>query len=229
MSRPSLGTVTIGQAPRPDVTPILDAYVPASVPRVHLGVLDGLNDDDIAAKFAPRPRERRLITRLADGRSVELDAEAIELGVQGRVKDLEQAGCTVIVVLCTGVFRSLRTTRAWLLEPDRLLPPLVSKVVGARRLGVVVPLDSQVQTERRKWDGLQVPPVVAVANPYAPDEDTVAAAAVELKRGGASALLLDCIGFTARHQRAAAKAADLPVLLSNVLVARVAGGCFAEE
>jgi len=32
-----LGTFTIGQAPRPDVTPILDQYVPASVKRFHRG------------------------------------------------------------------------------------------------------------------------------------------------------------------------------------------------
>ena len=33
-----LGTLTIGQAPRPDVTPILDRYVPTSVKRIHRGL-----------------------------------------------------------------------------------------------------------------------------------------------------------------------------------------------
>lgn len=228
MNGAKLGTVTIGQSPRPDVTPILDAYVPAGVPRLHMGVLDGLGDDDIAARFSPRPRERRLLTRLAAGRSLELDAEAVEQELQARVRHLEQAGCTVIVTLCTGLSRSPRTTRAWLIEPDRLLPPLVTKMIGARRLGVMVPLDSQVQTERRKWDGMQVPAVVAVANPYEDGEDSVTAAASELMRSGANVLLLDDIGCTARHQRAARAATGLPVLLSTVLVARVAGGCFAE-
>ena len=39
--------------------------------------------------------------------------------------ELEDAGCTVVVVLCTGVFRGLRSRRAWLIEPDRILPGLI--------------------------------------------------------------------------------------------------------
>ena len=38
-----LGTLTIGQAPRPDVTPIIDRHVPDAVRRIHRGVLDGLS------------------------------------------------------------------------------------------------------------------------------------------------------------------------------------------
>ncbi len=57
-----LGTITIGQAPRPDVTPMLARHVPAGVETLHVGVLDRLSDADIAAQFAPRanqsPRRR---------------------------------------------------------------------------------------------------------------------------------------------------------------------------
>jgi len=43
------GTLTIGQAPRPDVTPILDQYVPTGVKRTHLGLLI------LLARMLPRP------------------------------------------------------------------------------------------------------------------------------------------------------------------------------
>jgi protein AroM len=46
-----LGTLTIGQAPRPDVVPIIDAHVPAHVRREHKGVLDGLDHDEIARRY----------------------------------------------------------------------------------------------------------------------------------------------------------------------------------
>ena len=39
-----LGTITIGQAPRPDITPILDAAIGPEVARLHVGLLDGLAD-----------------------------------------------------------------------------------------------------------------------------------------------------------------------------------------
>ena len=38
-----LGTLTIGQAPRADVVPIIDRYVSADILRIHRGVLDGLS------------------------------------------------------------------------------------------------------------------------------------------------------------------------------------------
>ena len=220
-----LGTITIGQAPRPDVTPIVDANIPPGVVRRHVGVLDGMTGEQIAARYAPRPRERRLITRLLDGSAVEVDAAAIETGVQQKMHDLEAAGCTVILVLCTGVFRGLRARRAWLVEPDRILPGLVAGLAGSRRVGVVMPLTLPIDGERRKWAALQIPPTFAVASPYADGDDPITAAARELARAGANLLVLDCFGYTERHQRAAEAASGLPVLLSNELVARVTGAC----
>ncbi len=46
-----MGTLTIGQAPRSDITPILDAALPSHVRCLHAGVLDGLDDAAIAARF----------------------------------------------------------------------------------------------------------------------------------------------------------------------------------
>lgn len=223
-----LGTITIGQAPRPDVTPMLARHVPAGVETLHVGVLDRLSDADIAAQFAPRANQSRMVTRLADGRGVDVDAAAIEAGVQRRLIELEDAGCTVIVVLCTGVFRGLRTRRAWLVEPDRILPALVGGLVGPRKVGMVSPLPMPADAARRKWAALQVPPRVAVASPYAGGDEGVMSAARDLQRDGADLLLLDCIGYTDRHRAAAAEASGLPVLLSNDLVARVTGACFQE-
>ncbi len=220
-----LGTVTIGQAPRSDIAPIIDAHVPPGTVHTQVGVLDGMTAEQIAARYAPRPRERRLVTRLLDGTAVELDAAAVETGVQQKMHALEDAGCTVILVMCTGVFRGLRTRRAWLVEPDRILPGLVAGLAGARRVGVVMPLTLPVDGERRKWSTLQIPPTFAVASPYTAGDDQVSTAARDVQRAGANLVVLDCFGFTAHHRDAAAQASGLPVLLSSELMARVTGGC----
>ncbi len=228
MSAPKLGTVTIGQAPRGDVIPTLDLHVPAGVERLHVGVLERLSDADIASQYAARPREQKMVTRLLDGRAVEVDARAAEAGVQRKLIELEDAGCTVVVVLCTGVFRGLRSRRAWLIEPDRILPALVGGLVGPRRVGILSPIEMPLDAARRKWAALQIPPSVAVASPYLDGDDGVVAAARELQRNGADALLMDCIGYTEHHRAAAARATGLTVLLSNDLVARVTGACLYE-
>ena len=49
-----LGTLTIGQAPRPDVVPIIDRHVSADIRRIHRGVLDGLSHAEIAARVSTR-------------------------------------------------------------------------------------------------------------------------------------------------------------------------------
>ena len=47
MSHRTLGTLTIGQAPRPDVTPIIDAHVPPQTTKIHSGLLDGMSRAEI--------------------------------------------------------------------------------------------------------------------------------------------------------------------------------------
>lgn len=221
-----LGTITLGQTPRPDLATALAAALPAGVDCMHVGVLDRLSEAEIAAQFAPRPREQRLVTRLADGRGIELDAQAAEAGVQRKLLDLEDAGCAVVVVLSTGVFRGLRSRRAWLIEPHRILPTLVGALVGPRRVGVLAPIATPLDAARRKWAPLQIPPAFAVASPYDAGDAALVPAALELKRNGAQLLLLDGIGFVERHRTATTAATGLPVLLAADLIARVTGACF---
>src|SRR5260370_1243167 len=62
-----LGTLTIGQAPRPDVVPIIDRHVAADVRRIHRGVLDGLTHAEIAARYRPATGEAVLGPRPPEG------------------------------------------------------------------------------------------------------------------------------------------------------------------
>jgi protein AroM len=218
-----LGTLTIGQAPRPDVTPVIDRHVPAEVRRIHRGVLDGLSAAEIDARFgAEQPGEAALVTRLADGRVIELSRRRMRRGVAEALEALEAAGCDVILLLCTGTFADLECRRAWLVEPDHVIPGMVAGLVERRRLGIVVPIASQVASERGKWRSLPVPPIFACASPYGADaEAEVRRTGTELKTRGAEAIVLDCIGFTERH-RNALQPLGLPVILSNAVAAKAA-------
>src|SRR3954469_8240348 len=87
-----LGTLTIGQAPRPDVVPIIDRYVASRVRRIHRGVLDSLSRAGIDARYKPEPREPVLVTRLQDGSTVKLSRARMRDGVQDLVRLLENEG-----------------------------------------------------------------------------------------------------------------------------------------
>lgn len=222
MSQQKLGVLTIGQAPRTDIKPILDAYLPAHLPVVHMGVLDGLDGPAIEAAFAPQPGNAVLISRLLSGDSVQLDKPAVRDVLQDKLDTLEGQGCTVILILCTGEFEGLACRHAWLVEPDRVVPPAAAALAGERQVGIVVPLAGQIESEFHKWGALQRPPICAAASPYAmgaQGDEALASAARTLREQGAEMLVLDCMGFVERHRDIAQTASGLPVVLSNTLIA----------
>src|SRR5436190_12861935 len=207
MSNPSrvLGTLTIGQAPRPDVVPIIDRYVSAEVRRIHRGVLDGLSHAEIAARYKPEDGEPELVTRLQDGTEITLSRARMKDGVQQALAALEAEGCDAILLLCTGTFDGLECKKAWLVEPDHIIPGMVAGLVERRQLGIIVPIASQTASESGKWHALPQSPIFGSASPYSGDtEAEVRRAGTELKARGADAILLDCIGFTERHRAALA-------------------------
>ncbi|WID98451.1 AroM family protein [Bosea vestrisii] len=215
-----LGTLTIGQAPRADITPILDSVLGPELLRLHAGVLDGLSRKEISRDFAPEAGGALLITKLLDGTSVVIDRQRTERAAQTKLAALEAAGCSTILMLCTGHFASLRTERARLIEPDRILPPTVAALVQDAQLGIIVPLAEQIASEAGKWAPLARPPIYAAASPYGGDGPSVLEAAEALAERGADILLMDCMGFVERHRQEAA-AAGLPVILSNALIAKI--------
>jgi protein AroM len=223
MTATILGTLTIGQAPRPDVTPILDQYIPESLARIHRGLLDGLSRDQIAGAYAAKPGDTVLVTRLSGGSSVELSAQKVHRALQARLDALEEEGCNIVLLLCTGAFEGLHLRRGFLLEPDRIIPPAVAGLTRDRQLGIIVPVASQITSESGKWRALARPPIFAAASPYTDTLDVVAETGVSLARRGAQALLLDCIGFTEAHRGELARVCGLPVILSNALMAKVVG------
>ncbi|WP_347554112.1 AroM family protein [Robbsia sp. KACC 23696] len=223
MTSRKLGTLTIGQAPRADITPILDQHLPASLPRVHLGVLDGMTHADIEAQFTPQPGNGTLISKLLDGTAVVLDKLAVRAVLQSKIDALVDQGCDVVLILCTGEFHGLVGRTAWLVEPDQIVPPAAAAIAGDRQVGILVPLVGQIESEYQKWQGLRKRPICATASPYADPNDTreLEAAARQLRDQGAELLIMDCMGFVERHREVAKAASGLPVILSNALIARL--------
>ena len=219
MQQRTLGTLTIGQAPRPDVVPIIDRYVSADVRRIHRGVLDGMSHAEIAAHYKPEGGEPELVTRLQDGTEVVLSRARMKNGVQQALAALEADGCDAILLLCTGTFDGLACKKAWLIEPDHIIPAMVAGLVKKRQLGIIVPIASQIGSERCKWRRLHRAPIFAAASPYAGSDDALIDAGKELKAQGAEAILLDCIGFTERHRQALLPL-GLPVIVSNAVAAK---------
>lgn len=141
-----IAAVTIGAAPRPDLTGSLREALPA-VNVVEIGALDELPPGE--SPPAPGPGAYPLRT-IGPGRRTIIAEEAwLAPRVQAAVTRGEALGADLTILLCAGGFASV-TARGALLRPfdiavDRL------RAGGARRLGVVVPFDGQVSPSRAKW------------------------------------------------------------------------------
>jgi len=217
----SFATLTIGQAPRSDIMPLLMEYLPeASV--THIGLLDAMTAEEIELRYSPEEGEPVLVSRLLDGTQIALGSRSVEQGLQEKIDWLEALGCETILLLCTGVFESLRAQNAMLLEPDRIIPPLIRAIVGTHQVGIVVPIESQIAEQAIKWSKLPKAPCFAVASPYLADEAKLTAAALSLEEQGAQVVVLDCIGYHRQHSDLLQSKLGIPVLLSNVLVAKLA-------
>ena len=216
--KPRIGMITIGQAPRTDVVPAMADVMGPSVEIVERGALDGLRGDEIA-KLAPDHDDEVLVTRLADGSSVFVGKRGVTPRVQDIIEELDASGVSMTVLLCTGHFTGLHARRP-LVEPDKILLGVLRGVSVEGRLGVLTPSERHVDQTTRRWREYGFDPVVVAASPYRP-ADPITVVAGRLRAGGVGVVVLDCIGFQ-RSQRDALQAAlDVPVVVANVLVARV--------
>ncbi len=215
-----LGMVTIGQAPRNDVAPIIEKYLEGRAQLVQVGVLDGMTKEYIEENLYPEEDDYVLTSRLTSNESVIMSREKIKPILQEKINDLEEMGIKQILLLCTGVFPGLTTKSAYLIEPDHIIPPTVKALVASRRFGVIVPLNEQKETLLPKFSPFGLTPLFSVASPYQNDPKSYEEAAVELK-DKVDIILLDCMGYTEEAREIVSRATGLPVILSNAIMAKL--------
>jgi protein AroM len=215
-----IGLVTIGQSPRTDVVPEMAAVMGPAIDVRESGALDGLSRASIE-KLAPAGGEEILVTRLADGSSVFLGKEKIVGLVEERIAALERDGATMTALLCTGAFPRLHATRA-LIQPHPVLLGTLRGLSWPGRLGVLTPSIPHVPQTEARWRRDGFDPMVAPLSPYE-EEDPAALqrAAVAMREGGVGLVVMDCMGFRRKTRDELSGLTGVPVLLANLLVARV--------
>lgn len=216
--RVKIGLITIGQAPRTDVQPLIERWLAPCADVIQLGVLDGMTVAEIERELGPQLDEFVLTTRLADGQAVVLSAAKTETAMQRLIDECERLGCQVIILLCTGAFRHLAAERALLIEPERILTPAIAKLAGGTQIGLIIPLAEQAEEMRQKWGAFGASITTAAASPYTATREQLAAAAQELRAAGAGIIVLDCMGYTLEHQQIAREASGCFALLSSSLL-----------
>lgn len=222
----TLAILTIGVVPVSEVLPLLTEHV-SEQQITHLSLLGKISREEVMEDYAPDEGEEPLPTLLSDGKLANVSRQKVERALQGVIEVLDNQGYDVILLMSTAPIKGLTARNAILLEPMRIIPPLVASIVDGHQVGVIVPFEELLGNQAAKWQVLERVPLYALANPVWDSEAKLIAAGRELLERGADVLILDCLGFHQQHRDLLQKALDVPVLLSNVLMARLASELLA--
>ncbi|EGH6052778.1 AroM family protein [Salmonella enterica] len=217
----SLAILTIGVVPMSEVLPLLTEYIDEQH-ITHHSLLGKMSREDVMADYAVEPGDDPLLTLLNDNQIAHVSRQKVERDLQSVVEVLDNQGYDVIILMSTAAIKSMAARNSILLEPLRIIPPLVASIVDGHQVGVIVPVAELLAAQEKKWQVLQMPPVYSLANPVHGSEQQLIDAGQALLDQGADVIMLDCLGFHQRHRDTLQQALDVPVLLSNVLIARLA-------
>ena len=217
----TLAILTIGVVPVSEVLPLLTEHV-SEQQITHLSLLGKMSREEVMEDYAVEAGEDPLATLLSDGKLAHVSRQKIERALQGVIEVLDNQGYDVILLMSTANISSMTARNTIFLEPSRILPPLVSSIVEDHQVGVIVPVEEMLPVQAQKWQILQKSPVFSLGNPIHDSEQKIIDAGKELLAKGADVIMLDCLGFHQRHRDLLQKQLDVPVLLSNVLIARLA-------
>ncbi|ELH0823744.1 AroM family protein [Salmonella enterica] len=217
----SLAILTIGVVPMSEVLPLLTEYIDEQH-ITHHSLLGKMSREGVMADYAVEPGDDPLLTLLNDNQIAHVSRQKVERDLQSVVEVLDNQGYDVIILMSTAAIKSMAARNSILLEPLRIIPPLVASIVDGHQVGVIVPVAELLAAQEKKWQVLQMPPVYSLANPVHGSEQQLIDAGQALLDQGADVIMLDCLGFHQRHRDILQQALDVPVLLSNVLIARLA-------
>lgn len=206
--------ITIGQSPRPD---ILDEMRPwwdgASLDIEEHGVLDGLTPEEIE-RLAPGDEDVPLVSRLHDGTEVLLAADSVHRRVEEIVRELDDSGIDIFVLLCTGRFHDLAPKGILVAAGPVVDHGLAAIAESAPSIGVLLPNEGQKASFRCDPAGNRRF-LLSHASPYSGDRWEAAARELE----EADLVVMHCMGYTEPMRRKLVEKTGKPVLLARRMVA----------
>lgn len=216
-----IGIVTIGQSPRSDVVPEIQAHLGDHVEVLEHGALDGLTLAEVK-NYAPEPGMLPLVTRMRDGMEVIVAKEKLLPRLNEVMTALDGKGVDMILLLCNGDF-PVFDTRCLVIEPQRLVDGCVAGLLReGHRLGVLVPVPEQENWVRQRLTAVSPNLTVAVASPYE-GQKPLEAACQRLRNDGCDVIVLYCMGFNRQLGAKVRSLCSTPVIVSSALVARIMG------
>ena len=217
----TMAILSVGVVPVAEVLPLLTEHI-REEQITHISLLGKMTREDVMEDYAVDSGDECLLTLLNDNQPAEVSRQKVERDLKHIIAMLDRQEYDVILFLSSEMLSGLTARNAILLEPQRIIPPLVASIVDGHQVGVIVPVEEVLPMQQQKCLSLENAPYYALANPISGSDSDLLSAGRALLEQGADVLVLDCLGYHQHHRDVLQKALDVPVLLSNVLVSRLA-------
>ncbi len=215
MALVKVGLLTTGQSPREDVVPEMKPFFLPQVQILEKGLLDDLSPEEIG-RLKPKTGETPLVVRLRKGSSVQLSEKKISSLLPEAIDSMKtKMKVKVVGVLCTHDFQKTEFSPS-VIFPFNSLKFLITRIIDVKRLGVVVPLEGQIDAAKKKWKKDKV--IVEAKSPYARGKSWEEIAQ-NFSQEKVEVVILDRIGYKIKDKRAIQKLLSIPVLLPRVVLA----------
>lgn len=224
--KPTVAILSIGIVSVGEIRTVLAEHV-AEEKITPISLLGYMSYEEVSMEFAPDTDEESHLVMLSDNQRVYVGHNKIALAMQNLVSLLDKLGYEVILLINTLPVTGLSAQNAILLEPDRIIPPLVASIVEGHQVGIILPFPELIKYQQKKWQLLENVPFYEVANPGDDSDSELLQAGQQLIERGATVIVLDYLVFLHRHQQLLQQQFDIPVILSNMLIVRLASELLA--
>lgn len=217
MNTRTVGVITIGQTPRPDVVKQLRLILGDEPTILVAGALDEATETEISS-MTPNRSEDSLFTFLRSGEQVIVGKAEIAVLVRRCMDRFAQQGVDVILISCTAAFRNL-TPKGNLVLPYLVLPSLVHAILPAGRLGIFTPLASQEDQVRAKWSsfGWELSVQALLPREMTPELES---SARHMAATSPHLIVMDCMGYSQAMKERVRAATGIPTILAITTAAR---------
>lgn len=218
-AKSKIGMISIGQSPRPDILSIFKNTWGNQIDMVEMGALDGLSHADVQ-QMTPRDGDDVLVVKMADGQQYIVGRRHLIPHIQRCAETLVSSQVTGMILLCTGDFRPFQAAVPFII-PQKIVDHTIAALVTAGQVvGIMIPAEEQQKQMRRNLMSYGIVPVFASASPHL-GFDGIQEAARQLARNNPDFIVMHCFGYTPEMRDLVKEITGKPVLLSNLLVAKV--------
>ena len=213
-----LGVIVIGQSPRPDCVELFGKCLFDGDEVIVKGALDEVSPEELE-EFKHRENEEILVALDRNLEPITVPEAEVKNRMQGKIREMEREGVTMITVYCSGRFDKLESSVPLVL-PGAILEHNILAIAEGRKVSVLVPDAEQIDRTYKQFEALGVIPFVTSASPFG-SRELLREACEKAAEFGPDIIVMDCTSFNREIRDFARNVTGKPVITAESIYLKV--------